>query len=240
MQCNSCELAVRQDSQMLDKTWTWSQIKKMKPVQTQEMFMQQSLELKHVHCHLFSSCLNRWWYTCFVFQAGLLSNTNALHTKQQIGYASCPCELMHKCINALMLGCLKLNVHFYPVQSKSGPTELLEEIETALCGVVLGGWHCMLWAIIESTVSNWAGQWSHRSRDDDSLVGSNAGQTRSKADVQIGQRLELFHSLLCNEQRKMRHWAHSHIGQVEHAKTKHVTLFIVSIKSDSCYSTNAL
>jgi hypothetical protein len=59
-------------------------------------------------------------------------------------YASCPCELMHKCINALMLGCLKLNVHFYPVQSKSGPTELLEEIETALCGVVLGGWHCML------------------------------------------------------------------------------------------------
>ena len=58
MQRNGFELAVRQASQTVDQPQTWSLIKKMKPEQTQNMFMRKSLGLEHVYQHLFSSCLN--------------------------------------------------------------------------------------------------------------------------------------------------------------------------------------
>ena len=166
--------------------------------------------------------------------------TNALHTKLQNGLWKLGLWInarRHQCTSAW-----NAKTCFYwtgSVQSKFGIPLLLEEIETALCGVVLGGWHCTMCAVTESMVSKWAWQWWHRRTGDDSLVGSDAGQTRSKAELQMGQRLELFSSVLCNLQRKMRHGVHSHIGQVEHAKAKH-DVCVVTIKPDSCYSTNAL
>jgi hypothetical protein len=66
--------------------------------------------------------------------------TEAFHIKQKIGYASCACELVRKCINAQMLGCL--NVVSILFISKSGISELLEEIEAALCGVALCKRYC--------------------------------------------------------------------------------------------------
>ena len=168
--------------------------------------------------------------------------TNALHTKLQNGLWKLGLWInawMHQRTSAwnaktcfYWTGSVQSNVTF-------GTPLLLEEIETALCGVVLGGWHCIMCAITESMVSKWAWQWWHRRTGDDSLVGSDAGQTRSKADLQIGQRLELLSSVLCNLQRKMPHGVHSHIGQVEHATAKHDGC-VVTIKADSCYSTNAL
>ena len=49
MHHNGFEVAVRQDSDMLDQTQTLSPIKQLKPIQTREMFMHESLEPNHVY-----------------------------------------------------------------------------------------------------------------------------------------------------------------------------------------------